>query len=83
VKNNTTGRQGSWSDIERSQFEQGVIEHGWGKWSVMEHTGTIPTRNRIQIMSYAWKFQHNHPADYQRLLREHEAYLASTPSVAV
>jgi hypothetical protein len=79
------GRQGSnnWSDVERSQFEQGVIAHGWGSWAAIARANIVPTRDRKQLKSHAQKIQLNHPADYQRLLREHAANLVSTPAAAV
>ncbi len=62
----------SWTDIECAQFKQGVILHGWGNWIAMAQS-VIPTRDRSQVKSHAQKFRQNHTADYERLLREHEA----------
>ncbi len=62
---------GAWTKLERVQFEQGVIAHGWGNWSSMVGT-IIPTRNRNQLKSHAQKFRRVHPEMVEVLMREHE-----------
>jgi hypothetical protein len=79
---NITSTNTSWSDVEHSQFEQGLIAYGWGNWAAIANVN-IPTHDRDQVKSRAYRMKRNHPADYQRLIGEHAAYLACTPNVAV
>ncbi len=58
----------SWTDVEHSQFEQGVIAYGWGKWAAMARANIVPTRNHGQLKSHAQYFRRCHPSDYQRLV---------------
>lgn len=62
---------GTWTDLERSQFEEGVIEFGWGKW--LEISACIPSRRKDQIKSHAQKFSIHRKKEYAELLRQHTA----------
>eukprot|EP00984_Skeletonema_dohrnii_P023683 scaffold12788_cov139-Skeletonema_dohrnii-CCMP3373.AAC.1 len=62
---------GPWSELERRQFEEGVIQFGWGKW--MEITTLIPTRSKDQIKSHAQKFSIHRKQEHAMLLRKHAA----------
>ena len=70
---NITSTNTSWSDVEHSQFEQGLIAYGWGNWAAMARANIVPTRDRDQLNNYAKVFRRHHTADYQRLTGEHAA----------
>ena len=56
-----------WTEEECTQFEQNIIEHGWGNWKNM----SIPSRSSSQIRSHAQKVKKDQPELYARLIREH------------
>jgi hypothetical protein len=58
----------TWTDVEHSQFEQGVIAYGWGNWAAMARANFVPTKNRDQLRDHARRFRRCHPSDYQRLI---------------
>ena len=63
---------GPWSELERRQFEEGVIQFGWGKWMEINNT-CIPTRSKDQIKSHAQKFSIHRKQEHAMLLRKHAA----------
>lgn len=58
-----------WSNAEKTQFEQGVIVHGWGEWKKIGHY--VKTRNKKQISGYAAKMTLNNPGEKERMLQLH------------
>jgi SHAQKYF class myb-like DNA-binding protein len=64
---------GGWSDTEQSQFLNGCIQHGWGKWSSIQDV--IPSRDRHQIKSHAQKFQRSYPEIKLDLIRRHLLFI--------
>jgi len=62
-----------WTDHEQSQFNKGIIKHGWGNWKVMLEENIITTRDRSQIKSHAQKMKKHHPDLVANLIRQHEA----------
>lgn len=62
---------GTWSALERRQFEEGVIQFGWGKW--LEISECIPSRRKDQIKSHAQKFSIHRKKEHAELLRQHAA----------
>mmetsp|Transcript_28660 Transcript_28660/g.59451 ORF Transcript_28660/g.59451 Transcript_28660/m.59451 type:complete len:346 (-) Transcript_28660:190-1227(-) len=60
---------GKWSALECEQFEEGVIEHGWGNWTAINEM--IPTRKRSQIKSHAQKVSTRHSAKKKKLEMTH------------
>ena len=62
-----------WSNVEKTQFEQGVIVHGWGKWRKIGRY--VKTRNKKQISGYAAKMTQNNPGEKERMLKLHSNYL--------
>jgi len=62
---------GIWSPLENSQFEEGVIKYGWGKW--LEISKCIPSRRKCQVKSHAQKFAIHRADQYAELLRKHAA----------
>mmetsp|Transcript_26688 Transcript_26688/g.41871 ORF Transcript_26688/g.41871 Transcript_26688/m.41871 type:complete len:487 (-) Transcript_26688:346-1806(-) len=67
----SSSASGSWTDLERHQFEEGVIQFGWGKW--VEISECIPSRRKDQIKSHAQKFSIHRKEEYAELLRQHAA----------
>lgn len=61
---------GPWSELEHSQFEKGIIVHGWGNWQQM--VNLIPTRSKIQIKSHAQKFRKHRGDQCKILFKLHE-----------
>lgn len=47
--------EGKWSQHEQTQFQSGVIKHGWGSWRLI--SGVVKSRTNKQVKSYAQKFQ--------------------------
>mmetsp|Transcript_42057 Transcript_42057/g.75835 ORF Transcript_42057/g.75835 Transcript_42057/m.75835 type:complete len:575 (-) Transcript_42057:495-2219(-) len=78
-----TGRVGAglWSEFEKSQFERGVITHGWGNWCLIDKA--VPTRSKAQIKSHAQKFRRHRPHECERLQIEHEARVERQKVVAM
>jgi len=70
--------QGLWSNAEKSQFFEGIIAHGWGKWSTIQQL--LPTRSRTQIKSHAQKYLKHHPDKCHDLIQEHEECTAASES---
>ena len=68
-----TSTSWTWSDVEHSQFEQGVVAYGWGNWAAMARANIVPTLDRDQLNNHAKVFRRHHTADYQRLTGEHAA----------
>ena len=62
---------GLWSPLERSQFEKGVVQFGWGNW--LEITKCIPSRSKCQVKSHAQKFTIHRKEEYAALVRKHAA----------
>ena len=60
---------GVWTQAERSQFEKGVVQFGWGKW--LEITDGIPSRRKSQVKSHAQKFALHRPEEYAKLIDKH------------
>ena len=58
-----------WSNVEKTQFEQGVIVHGWGSWKKIGRY--VKTRNKKQISGYAAKMTLNNPGEKERMLKLH------------
>ena len=55
-----------WSIIEKKQFEDGCVFHGWGSWyDIAAH---IVTKDIDQVLKYAETYSSN---DRERLKREH------------
>jgi SHAQKYF class myb-like DNA-binding protein len=55
-----------WSIIEKKQFEDGCVFHGWGSWyDIAAH---IITKDIDQVLKYAGSYDRN---DIERLRREH------------
>jgi hypothetical protein len=69
-----------WTDVERSQFEQGVVAYGWGNWAAMASANIVAIRDREKLKNRARHIQWHHPADYQRLLREPRAAASRSAS---
>lgn len=61
---------GTWTKAEHNQFEQAVIQYGWGDW--VSITQKIPTRDKKQVKSHAQKFDIHHPGGRDRLQKEHQ-----------
>jgi len=61
---------GAWLPDERSQFEEGIIQYGWGKW--FEIASFIPSRSKRQVKSHAQKFGIHRPAEKAELIKKHE-----------
>ena len=62
--------KGYWTDLEKRQFENGVLKFGWGRWR--EVSGLIPTRSKAQVKSHAQKFATHRREEYEHLLQKHE-----------
>lgn len=62
--------EGTWTPAEHNQFEQAVIQYGWGDW--VSITQKIPTRDKKQVKSHAQKFDIHHPGGKDRLQKEHQ-----------
>ena len=60
---------GKWTQAERSQFEKGVVQFGWGNW--VEITEGIPSRRKSQVKSHAQKFALHRPVEYAKLIDKH------------
>ena len=60
---------GVWTQAERSQFEKGVVQFGWGNWLVI--TKGIPSRRKSQVKSHAQKFALHRPVEYAKLIDKH------------
>ncbi|KAL7462062.1 hypothetical protein ACHAXS_002461 [Conticribra weissflogii] len=56
---------GKWTALECKQFEEGVIEHGWGNWTAVNEM--IPTRKRSQVKSRAQKIALFRPNEKNKL----------------
>ena len=61
---------GSWTDEEHTNFEKGIILHGWGSWKLVAES--VPSRDKIQVKSHAQKFARHHPKEKMRLNKEHQ-----------
>jgi SHAQKYF class myb-like DNA-binding protein len=60
------GKRGAWTSIEKKQFEDGCIFHGWGNWrDIASH---IITKDVSEVSAHAESYQLN---DRERLEREH------------
>lgn len=60
---------GVWTQDERSQFEKGVVQFGWGNW--VDITEGIPSRRKSQVKSHAQKFALHRPEEYAKLIDKH------------
>ncbi len=60
---------GKWTQAERTQFEKGVVQFGWGNW--VEITEGIPSRRKSQVKSHAQKFALHRPEEYVKLIDKH------------
>ena len=74
-------RIGNWSELEQSQFANGIIAKGWGHWSSMAGC-IIPTRDRSQIKSHAQKFLRSYPDEVDWLVLQHNKYAAMATNAA-
>lgn len=63
--------KGTWLPVERSQFENGVIRFGWGKW--LDIASCIPSRSKSQVKSHGQKYALHRPDEKAELIRKHEA----------
>jgi SHAQKYF class myb-like DNA-binding protein len=60
---------GKWTQAERTQFEKGVVQFGWGNW--VEITEGISSRRKSQVKSHAQKFALHRPEEYAKLIDKH------------
>jgi hypothetical protein len=60
---------GVWTQAERSQFEKGVVQFGWGNW--LDITKGIPSRRKSQVKSHAQKFALHRPVEHAKLIDKH------------
>ena len=54
-----------WTEEECTQFEQNVIEHGWGNWKNM----SIPSRSNVQIKNHATGVKKDQPLIWEHAKR--------------
>jgi SHAQKYF class myb-like DNA-binding protein len=60
------GKRKSWTSIEKKQFEDGCVFHGWGNWrDIASH---IITKDISEVSAHAESYQ---LSDRERLKREH------------
>lgn len=59
-------REEEWSSIEKKQFEDGCVFHGWGNWT--EISDHIITKDKSEVAAYAAAYS---PKEKKRLKREH------------
>ena len=58
----------AWSDLEISQFKEGVIVHGWSGWAAIAKDFTI-TRSQRQVGDYASKWKAKYPEEYEQVIQ--------------
>ncbi len=57
----------AWSDLEISQFKEGVIVHGWSGWAAIAKDFVI-TRSLRQVGDYASKWKAKYPEEYEQVI---------------
>ena len=56
-----------WSDLEISQFKEGVIVHGWKGWAAIVKDYVI-TRSQKQVVDFAYKWKAKYPEEYEQVI---------------
>jgi hypothetical protein len=57
----------AWSDLEISQFKEGVIAHGWSRWSTIVKDFVI-TRTSGQVGDCTIRWKAKYPEEYEHLM---------------